>query len=1223
MGITGLLPFLEKASKRTNVSDFSGGVVAIDTYCWLHKGVFSCAEKVMMGQTTNAYVLYCAKFINMLLKYHIKPILVFDGRQLPAKEKTEIKRRESRQMNRRKAFELIKMGQDAEGKNLLKRAIDITHEMALELIKYCQSENIDCIVAPYEADAQLAYLNISGIADLVITEDSDLTLFGCKKIFFKMDLNGNGVLIEQDRLHLAMDMRPEQFNMDKFRYTCILSGCDYLPSLPGIGLGKARKFIMKNTDSNIHRALIRVGSVLNMKSLEMTQEYRDAFILADITFKHQLVFCPLQRKQVRLNLPSADITEDQLRYAGQELDADLALQLALGNCDPCTLKMLHDFNPDKIERKRKRTTEMGRLTMNHVSIWSSEYELKNKSKEKSQTLFFGNAMNSFITTARKQTSQRVSLKDEFVPSKSDNSLATWRDNASEHQNVNENILDIYNCQDAKLIASPEQKPEQTLYLENNTSPELSRQRNPFVKRISELTTSPSVLSSGNYRQRGRNLMRIRRTIINENTIVESRYFSKKDNEEHDAVKLENSIEDINSESLKSNIIADVNTDVHNIYRSHEEAGFAENAVASKNLSEAFSTDHNESTTEYENVYEKSYSDDRITEISSTIQCTKINDSYDLDNLLVSSSSNVKPVDDLINHENTGNLQDLRKWSSTKSCKVVSHKKIENSKRQSTSNLTSPKSNSVIKQTRQNKRLASNLSQQSLLSMYGFQKRFKIRITSKAATMMTLIIAILILLLIFIALNKRRRANFPPGPFPWPFVGNQSYLKELSQKFGGQHRAFLELSKLYNSGIISLRLGNDDVIVVTDNELILKVLNNEEYDGRPWNEFTKIRNMGMKKGITMNDGLEWKELRHWTVRNLRNVGFAKRKMEELLLDELVIVIDKLKQHNVLRIKLAVETAVINVLWKLLTGQQIFINANPQDFITLLERRAKAFQLGGGVFSSFPWLRHIMPKAMGYNIIYSLNKELKSLLMTTIEAHKQRYTKGAEEDFIDLFLREMVTKETKTEVPIFTDDNLLVTLIDFFIAGTNNTTSTLDFLFFHMVKHQDVQEKLHKEIDNVIGSERLPRLEDRINMPFTEAVLTECQRMWVVTPIIGPRRVLADTTLGGYTIRKNTIVLMDIFANNMDSKLYSDPTSFKPERFIKNNAYQSDDNVITFGKGKRRCPGEALAKSAIFLLFVGVMQKYRLLPPPDKESLELEIIFGLTIMPKPYKVLLVPR
>lgn len=54
MGITGLLPFLEKASKKVNVKQFSGGVVAIDSYCWLHKGVFSCTEQLLMGQPTDA-----------------------------------------------------------------------------------------------------------------------------------------------------------------------------------------------------------------------------------------------------------------------------------------------------------------------------------------------------------------------------------------------------------------------------------------------------------------------------------------------------------------------------------------------------------------------------------------------------------------------------------------------------------------------------------------------------------------------------------------------------------------------------------------------------------------------------------------------------------------------------------------------------------------------------------------------------------------------------------------------------------------------------------------------------------------------------------------------------------------------------------------------------------------------------------------------------------------
>lgn len=106
--------------------------------------------------------------------------------------------------------------------------------------------------------------------------------------------------------------------------------------------------ILSNVNSISFKALTRIGSVLNMKSLVVTQEYRDAFILANITFKYQLVFCPLQRKQIRLNPPPANITEDQLQYAGKEMDVNVAFQLALGNCDPITLKVVHDFNPDKV-----------------------------------------------------------------------------------------------------------------------------------------------------------------------------------------------------------------------------------------------------------------------------------------------------------------------------------------------------------------------------------------------------------------------------------------------------------------------------------------------------------------------------------------------------------------------------------------------------------------------------------------------------------------------------------------------------------------------------------------------------------------------------------------------------------------------------------------------------------------------------------------------------------
>lgn len=88
----------------------------------------------------------------------------------------------SREVNRRRAAELMRQDKPDQARIYLQRCINITHDMALALMRECRSRNIDCITAPYEADAQLAYLNIHNIAHIVITEDSDLLLFGCTRV---------------------------------------------------------------------------------------------------------------------------------------------------------------------------------------------------------------------------------------------------------------------------------------------------------------------------------------------------------------------------------------------------------------------------------------------------------------------------------------------------------------------------------------------------------------------------------------------------------------------------------------------------------------------------------------------------------------------------------------------------------------------------------------------------------------------------------------------------------------------------------------------------------------------------------------------------------------------------------------------------------------------------------------------------------------------------------
>ena len=85
MGISGLLPLLKPACTQSNLDKFRGCTVAVDVYCWMHRGAFGCAEQLVQGKYTDGYVKYVMKYINLLLYHNIKPIMVFDGRNLPSK----------------------------------------------------------------------------------------------------------------------------------------------------------------------------------------------------------------------------------------------------------------------------------------------------------------------------------------------------------------------------------------------------------------------------------------------------------------------------------------------------------------------------------------------------------------------------------------------------------------------------------------------------------------------------------------------------------------------------------------------------------------------------------------------------------------------------------------------------------------------------------------------------------------------------------------------------------------------------------------------------------------------------------------------------------------------------------------------------------------------------------------------------------------------------------
>ncbi|KAJ3220265.1 Rad2 nuclease [Dinochytrium kinnereticum] len=205
--------------------------------------------------------------------------------------------------------------------------------MAHELIKALQKENIKYVVAPYEADAQLAYMEKMKKVSAVLTEDSDLLVFGCQKVIVKLDMNGSAVEINAADFGKIPAFK-RGWSLREFRHACILSGCDYLPSLKGVGLKKAFAAVSEyRTGERVIKNWKKWGKVINAPKVH--DSYEEEFRKADMTFLHQRVFDVDLGELVHLN-PLSDGLDPSLPYdfLGPDIDPSIAKLVATGVVDP-------------------------------------------------------------------------------------------------------------------------------------------------------------------------------------------------------------------------------------------------------------------------------------------------------------------------------------------------------------------------------------------------------------------------------------------------------------------------------------------------------------------------------------------------------------------------------------------------------------------------------------------------------------------------------------------------------------------------------------------------------------------------------------------------------------------------------------------------------------------------------------------------------------------------
>ncbi|KAF5307366.1 hypothetical protein FQR65_LT07083 [Abscondita terminalis] len=249
--------------------------------------------------------------------------------------------------------------------------------------------------------------------------------------------------------------------------------------------------------------------------------------------------------------------------------------------------------------------------------------------------------------------------------------------------------------------------------------------------------------------------------------------------------------------------------------------------------------------------------------------------------------------------------------------------------------------------------------------------------------------------------------------------------------------------------------------------------------------------------------------------------------------------------------------------------------------------------GRALSITPWVRYFAPKYFGSKQIFDENIKMRDFFKKTIEQRKQTFSDDYKADFLDSYFSKMheLLREG-LDLASFTEKQLLWTIVDYFFPAPNVIGPALNMLWMHLCMFPEVQVKVQEEIDRVVGRARLPTLDDRKNMSYTEAVVRESLRFDPVIPINTPRRCLEDTTLGGYF---NTILLISVWNANYDPKVWIDPNVFKPERFLDDEGnLLKKDNILTFGGGKRLCAGETFARNMMFLMLSGLLQNFTFKP-----------------------------
>ncbi|CAH2071570.1 unnamed protein product, partial [Iphiclides podalirius] len=452
---------------------------------------------------------------------------------------------------------------------------------------------------------------------------------------------------------------------------------------------------------------------------------------------------------------------------------------------------------------------------------------------------------------------------------------------------------------------------------------------------------------------------------------------------------------------------------------------------------------------------------------------------------------------------------------------------------------------------------------------------------------------------------KRPVNFPPGPPSLPLYG--AYWLLLAKVYNNLAAACIKFSEEYKTKVLGMSIGAVPVVIVNDAKLIKEVLNREEFDGRMDIILGRLRSFWKKLGIFFTDGYFWQVQRRFTLRYMRDYGFGRRDeiLETTIAHEtkemLNIVINGPKYHaendmvrgDLIYLPHFFAVPFVNGLLQVFTRTTV----PRSDYHALWDvaRGALMFQRSsndlGAALSFTPWLKDVMPRYSGYKGLREGNQRILDFLAKIVNEAVETHDESYDRHFLDMYIKKMKEEMKQQKRSTYSVDQLLLAFTDYMFPTASAVESVLTMLIERVLLNPGVQEKIHEEIDRVVGRDRMPTLNDRSNMPYTEACLREAMRIDSLVPLGVPHRAMRDTKLDGYDVPADTMVSVNYVALHMDKEIWGDPEVFRPERFIVNGQLKvNKDKSLPFGAGRRLCAGETFARQSMFQVFAAFMQAF---------------------------------